>query len=221
MSSINNEQPIIWLVDENLDELRTYHKTLKKLMPTSVEVRDISAYPLLDDYLPILEEPRTACIITDQKLKVTGIATYTGIELAKFLRKINSKIPIYILTNFPDDEEFIGGEWSVEDIIKKSELNDEDERLILVARIQRHINVYEDIRGEREERFNYLLNKSLNSDLDNSELQELEALGLQRTAPNLTRELTQIKQMGEVVRAHEELMEQLKHYSHMEKDDAV
>ncbi len=69
----------------------------------------------------------------------TGIATYTGIELARDLRRINSKIPIYILTNYAD--EFVDGEWSVEDIAKGS-FRDDKQNEITSSRIIRRIDVY-------------------------------------------------------------------------------
>jgi len=192
------------------------------MMPESIEVRTIIAYKNLDDYLPLLNDPQTACIITDQKLKVTGIATYTGIELAEYLRAINTKIPIYILTNFADDsDEFIGGEWSVEDILRKDELSDVSKQKTLTARILRRIGVYEDILGEREEKFHTLLKKSMEGELENSELQELDELRLQKISPNLARELEQVIQMEQIVRAHEELMSRFQYHAQKEDGDVI
>ncbi|HYT41863.1 MAG TPA: hypothetical protein VEP90_05925 [Methylomirabilota bacterium] len=213
---------IIWLIDENRYELRTHRSILKRMMPESIEVRTIIAYKNLDDYLPLLNDPQTACIITDQKLKVTGIATYTGIELAEYLRAINTKIPIYILTNFADDsDEFIGGEWSVEDILRKDELSDVSKQKTLTARILRRIGVYEDILGEREEKFHTLLKKSMEGELENSELQELDELRLQKISPNLARELEQVIQMEQIVRAHEELMSRFQYHAQKEDGDVI
>ncbi len=181
------------------------------MMP-SVEVRAMEAYRQLDDYLPLLENPRTACIISDQRLKVTGIATYTGIELAEFLRDINPKIPIYILTNFAEEKgDFIGGEWTVEDIVRKSELTNEEESKVLAARILRRINIYEDIKSEREKKFHSLLMKSMNGELEDAELQELDELRLQKTSASLAKELTEIRQMEQIIKAQEDLIRRFEH----------
>jgi hypothetical protein len=218
----NNQRHIIWLIDEKERELNTHSNILRRIMPSSMEVRPIKPYRQIDESLTLLENPGTVCIITDQRLKDTGIATYTGIELAKFIRGVNSKIPVYILTNFADDkDEFMGDEWTVEDIIKKSEMNTEDGQEILKARILRRINIYEDVRDEREENFKALLRKSLDGELEEAELQELEELRLLRTSPTLARELSQIKQMGEIVKAHEEFMRQLKQSHQVEDNDVV
>lgn len=217
MLTTKNNQPIIWMIDENKDELRTHSRILKRILPQTIEVIPVEAYPHKDDYLRLLEDSRTVCIITDERLKVTGIATYTGIELAQFLRGINPKIPLYILTNFPSDDEFIGSEWSVEDIVQKSDLIDKEKQKILAARILRRIDVYEDILGEREARFNSLLKKSMHGELEDSELIVLDELKLQRTSASLAKELIQIRQMEQIVQAHEALMNRFKYF--IQKDD--
>jgi FixJ family two-component response regulator len=154
---------IIWLIDENENELRTYTRKLKRMMPDSVQINPVfPPYRKKEEYISVLNDPDTACIIIDQRLKDTGIATYTGIELAQYLRSINQKIPIYILTNYAEaEDEFAGGKWSVEDVIPKDALNNEEQLHTVEARIRRHINIYEDILNARAKRFNELLKKSL------------------------------------------------------------
>lgn len=215
MVDIHDEKPVIWLIDENKRELRSNQISLKRILPETLEIRAVLAYEKLDEYLPVLENKKTVCIITDQRLKVTGVATYEGIELAEFLRSINLKIPIYILTNFADDrDDFEDGEWTVEDIIRKSVLNNEAERKVLAARIMRRINLYEDIRSQREEKMQTLLEKSMNGNLDANELNELDQLGLIKNSASLAKELSQIQQMTEIAEAHEELMRRFEHLSH-------
>ena len=207
---VNGTKPVIWLIDDNKHELRTHYNIFKRMLP-SLQIKTIEAYQHLDDYLSILADENTACIITDQKLKVTGIANYTGIELAEFLRGINAKVPIYILTNFPDDkDEFEHGEWTVEDIISKSDLTQASERKILAARILRRINVYTDITEKRQVRMKDLLRKSMNGELDENELSEIDNLKLEKISASLAEELTQIRQMAQIAKAHEELMKEFK-----------
>ena len=137
------DKRIIWLIDEDEQQLKTYCNELKMNMPQAVQIETIfPPYRRKADYVStILENPDTACVIIDQRLKETGIATYTGIELAQYLRGINKKIPIYILTNFADEEdEFAGGKWSVEYIIPKEGLSDEEGARTAKARILRHID---------------------------------------------------------------------------------
>lgn len=218
----DGEKPIIWIIDENIHELNTHSNVFKRLMPSTVEIKPLEAYKHLDDYFSIIEDIRTSCIITDQKLQDAGTTDYTGIELAEFLRGINSKIPIYILTNFADDkDEFTGGEWSVEDIIRKSDLRNDEENNILKARILRRIDVYEDVRSKRDERLRTLIIKDMEGELVNVDSAELRELRLQKISPSLAKELTQIEQMEQVVKAHEELMNHFKHRTQKGKEDVI
>jgi DNA-binding NarL/FixJ family response regulator len=199
------DKHVIWFIDEDEHELRTFHRQLRSMMPENIEVVAIFPFPQKEEYLKILDAPDTSCLIIDQRLKNTGIAAYTGIELAQYLRGVNKKIPIYILTNFADDD-FSDGAWSVEEIISKSDLSDEASAKTVAARLLRHLSIYQDILAEREQRFNDLLKKSLNDELGGEELEELEALQLERTSTTLASELAQLKELELIVERHKQLM---------------
>jgi CheY-like chemotaxis protein len=200
-------QQIVWLIDENKQQLTTYRNILRRLLPKSVQVKAIEPLPKKEDYiLAVLENPLTACIIVDQKLKDTGIANYYGIELAKYLRGVNTKIPIYILTNYVNEQEqFVGAEWSVEDIISKRDMSDDEKLKILKARILRRINVYEDLLEEREHRFHDLLRKSLTDELSEEERFELQNLQFERTSVTLASELHQLDELERVVDKYKDI----------------
>lgn len=205
------DKHIIWFIDEDEHQRRTYYRELKRIMPESIQVEAMAPFRQKEDYLPLLANSRTAGLIIDQKLKDTGVATYMGIELAQYIRGINPKIPLYILTNFVhEDDEFTGGEWSVEDIIGKDQLNDDEQTRIIQARLLRRIDVYEDILSQREQRFRNLLKKSLHDDFGNEERQELEQLQLERTSVTLASELAELQQLDKLVKAHQELMATIK-----------
>lgn len=202
-----DDRPIVWLIDENEYELQTHQIVISRMLKGQVEVRQLQPTANLGDYMGLIQNSLTACVIIDQRLKEAGIAKYNGIDLALFLRGINPKLPIFILTNFADaEDEFAGGEWSVEDIIAKDSLTHADRRGVMAARILRRINVYGDILGQRETRFRELLKKSLESDLDTEEQAQLDELLFQRSAGILTEELKQIGRLQEVIEAHQALM---------------
>lgn len=203
---------IIWIIDENKNQLKTSMNAFKIMMPSSVEIETVfPPHRMKEEYIDsILANPNTACIIIDQKLKDTGITTYVGIELAQYLRGINTKIPIYILTNYVDEkDEFVGGEWSVEDILDKGMLSDE-RAAIIRARILRNIDVYEDMLDERTRRFNALLKKSLTEQLDDTEQKELETLQFERTSVTLASEFQQLTALEQIVNQHRALLEDFK-----------
>lgn len=215
------DKRIIWIIDENKSQLKTSVNLFKAIMPNSVEIRGIFPYRKKEEYVSsILDDHNTACIIIDQKLKDTGIATYTGIELAQYLRGINKKLPIYILTNYVDEkDEFIGGEWSVEDIIDKDILDDDERLEIMQARILRGIDVYEDLLNERAKRFESLLRKTLTDGLTDTEQSEFENLQLERTVVTLVSELSQLAELEEIVSQHRKFLNDFKGSSIKEDED--
>ena len=213
---------IIWLIDDDEEELTTYGNELKLDMSQEIQIKAILPYPRKIDYVStLLEDPDTACIIIDQKLKEKGPATYTGIELAQYLRRIKKKIPIYILTNFPhDQDEFAGGEWSVEDIISKGSFSDEEGAQTAKARIMRHMKVYGDILDERAKRFNELLKKSLDDSLNEAELDELAELQAERIAPTLAKDVEELQKLERIAKTNEKLIELLTQNEEEESTDA-
>ena len=212
---------IIWLIDDDEEELTAYGDELKLDMPQGIEIKAILPYPRKIDYVStLLEDPDTACIIIDQKLKEKGDATYSGIELAQYLRRINKKIPIYILTIFPDDKDFAGQEWNIEDIISKGSFRDEEGAQTAKARIFRHIDVYEDILDERAKRFNELLKKSLDDSLDEAELDELAELQAERIAPTLAKDVEELQKLERIAKTNEKLIELLTQNEEEESIDA-
>jgi len=197
-----NEQ-IIWLFDDDTRQLRTYKSLFERVLPKDAEVQIVEqkAFPHKEDYLDIIGNPNTGCLLIDQRLKERGEVDHTGIELASYLRAINNKLPIYILTNFADvPDEFTGGEWSVEDIIPKKEVGDPEKLRTIISRMLRRMRGYRDLIGDREKRFRYLLKKSLDEELNDLELQELGELKFFRTSAILASELPLQEQLKKILR---------------------
>lgn len=69
--------------------------------------------------------------------------------------------------------------------------------------------------------FRALILKNLNGVLENVELQELNELKLQKTSPVLAKELAQINQMEQIVKAHEELMSHFQHLTQKDGNDVI
>jgi hypothetical protein len=164
----------------------------------------------MQDYVKkVLSDKRTVAIIIDQKLKNTGKAHYTGTELAEYLRRINQKLPIYILTNYPED---IGSdeELNVEYILGKSDFADDVKANRNIARILRHIDTYTDILSERGQRFEKILEKSMKHKLNKDEYKELEQLKYIRLSSTLAGELERTQKLERTITANQKLLAQLK-----------
>ncbi|MBN1795911.1 MAG: hypothetical protein JW804_04500 [Sedimentisphaerales bacterium] len=200
---------IIWLIDEDEQQLKSYERELNSCLQGKAIVKALAPYPHRNDYIePVLNNPNTVSIILDQRLKDTGITDYQGIGLAQFLRSINTKLPIYILTNFSGDkDEFSEGEWSVENIIPKSDFADDSMKQAWAARILRHIDVYQDILMEREQKYHELLIKSMNETLSDEELNELNEIESFRISTVLASEIDKLNELESIVKKHKELID--------------
>lgn len=171
----------IYFVDEDEDQRETYSLMLQECFPKekeSVQVIGIEPKANVGDMSFLVEDKNVVAIILDEQLKESGVAQYFGIELASYLRSLNKKIPIYILTSFPQSEELIEGEMDVEDILSKQDLATKKDTV--GARILRRIDTYLEVYKSRDIRFELLLRKSIESSLSEKEFIELKELGYLR-----------------------------------------
>jgi hypothetical protein len=200
---------IVWFVDENENQSRTYTRQLRRILPTSVKVeRLFPPYPEKKDYVSLVNNPETVCLILDQRLRDSNIATYTGIELAQYIRAINSKLPIYILTNYEDiRDEFTSGEWSVENVIPKDIFNNDSELSIFKARLIRRLDVYEDLLDARSQRFHHLLRQRVNNELTEEEEAEFNELQLDRFAITEVNDFSKSHDLNRLISTNRELID--------------
>lgn len=174
----------IYFVDEDDDQRETFSLMLQACFPDNAQspkVFGVEPRPEVGDMRFLVEDKDVVTIVLDEQLKDSGVATYFGIELAEYLRGLNKKIPIYMLTSYPESEELVEGEMKVEDILSKQDLPARKE--VVGARILRRIDNYLDITTEREARFELLLRKSFSEELEGNEASEFEELGYLRSAP--------------------------------------
>lgn len=183
---------VIYFVDEDPSARRANVRALTTLLDNP-EVKIIAQEPLrtFADYDPLMAHPATAAFILDQRMKGSGIVTYNGTDLAKHLRGIDGKMPIYILTSYSDDkQDFAGSEYLVEYILSKEDINVSTSReaKIVKARLLRHLDVFNDVRAEQEQRFHDLLLKSLHEPLTPEEQHDMDQIEGETTAPILAAE---------------------------------
>ena len=201
---------VIWLIDENETELRTFQRELANRLGGNVKVEATAPYSKMQDYVKkALSDEKTVGIIIDQRLKNTGKAHYNGTELAEYLRGINPKLPIYILTNYPADL-CSDEESNVEYILGKEDFKNDAKANTIAARILRHIDTYTDILSERGQRFKELLEKSMKHKLARDEYDELEKLKYIRLSPILAGELEKAQKLEQTISANQKLLAQLK-----------
>jgi CheY-like chemotaxis protein len=197
------DKQTVYLIDEDQEELSTNRRMLESVFEDT-PLRFDAMMPLkrLADYNKLLVKRDTVAFVIDQKLRTSGEVSYQGIDLASHLRSINTKLPIYILTNYPNDHELRGAkEPTVEDIIDKGDITypKKAPALRFKARFLRRLDGYRDLLSQRESRFHGLLQKSLQNRLNKNEADELASLQSERLMPTQAAELEDIAKLDKTI----------------------
>jgi hypothetical protein len=180
---------VVLYIDEEQSALDAYGTVLRRQLPADLEVvceKPSQTLPQMLKHLTGMRDKLTS-IILDEHLEVAGTADYIGSDLANAYRQIDNKIPIYILSNHP--EEIDSNLQSVEYVLSKDDFADGGSALdSATKRITRHINAYGEIVSEREQRFVELLRKYVTSEITQDESAEFDELKLWREAPTAIEE---------------------------------
>jgi len=203
------EEQTVYLVDDDAKELRANRRDLETIFEGSpVRFKGVQPFKQLTEYDSLLPRSDTAAFLIDQRLQVSGVVTYSGIELASHLRSISTKLPIYILTNYGTDPGVLANEQTIEEIIEKDDLtNPHDHKAVrFKARFLRRLQGFRDVLTAREQRFRDLLMKSLKENLSASEKEELENLESERLLPVHSAELKEIDAMENTIQELQKLL---------------
>ena len=175
---------VIYFVDEDAPARRANLRDLNNLLDNpEIKIFDMAPLRSFAEYDGLVASSETAAFILDQRMKAA--VSYNGTDLAAYLRRVDPKVPIYILTGYADQkDDFLGSEYLVEYIIGKAEIEDPNSNAakIVKARLLRHLEVFNDVRDAREQRFHDLLIKSSRETLSPDEERELRQLEGERIA---------------------------------------
>lgn len=194
----------IIFIDDDSDIRATYELSMQMMFEEEFEIVCLDAEPSLAEMMQVLDGiPDKVTYFIDEKLKHSGIASYTGTELVECIRVIDSKVPIYILTSFSDEiEQYLG---DIEFVIDKNDWESDEEEENLKKRFLRHINTYKDIKSEQAKRFDELLEKSIFSTLSEVEIEEFNTLNLGRSKKIADERLISDESLAELKGASDEL----------------
>lgn len=203
------KRTVIYFFDEQDTSRRSNARVLKALIDdTSIQVEALEPYAAFADYAPLIADPKTAAFILDQRMKGSGKVAYNGTELASYIRSIDGKIPVYILTSYADSsEDFDGWRHLVDDILAKSSIEDTETAKIIKARLRRHLQVFNDVRDDQEQRFHDLLVISLKRPLTDEEQIEMDNLEGETTAPILAAERTKARALETSIKSLRTLLD--------------
>lgn len=205
---MDSPKKVLW-IDEEQMALDTYREFFERVFGDEFEI--IPEMPLeeIGDMVDrIQKEEYLVALILDQRLKSAGTAKYTGIELADAVRRIYSKIPIYILTNYQDDideQDY----FQVEYILEKDFMHNDNYLNALSARVRRHANIYKDIISNREERFDELLRKSVAGTLVGDEIKEFTNLDFSRSKKVIAEEEPWAIKLKQELDEHQNLLKEI------------
>lgn len=194
----------IIFIDDDSDIRATYKLSMSIMFSEEFEIVCLDVEPSLDAMIQVLNKiPDKVTYFIDEKLKHSGIASYTGVELVEKIRMFDSKIPIYILTSYSDEiDKYLG---DIEFVIDKNDWDLEEDEGNLTKRFIRHINTYKDIKSQQAKRFEFLLEKSIFYTLSEKELEEFKVLDLSRMKNISSEGIISDESLSELKAASDEL----------------
>jgi hypothetical protein len=171
-------------IDEEPRARALYGRRLQQCIGDEVAVVSIDPEQALDAMVKTIEDSANlVSVVIDQKLTAAGTAGYLGTDLVEKLRLSDHLMPIYILTNYVGDVDVnLGG---IEYVLSKDDLSSTEKLATIGTRIRRHINIFQQILGKRELRFEELLRKRFGSELTDLEIAEYTELKYQREKKGL------------------------------------
>jgi hypothetical protein len=192
-------------IDEEPRARDLLSRRLIRAVGTDIEVRAIEPERTLDAMMERIQAAdNLVSVIVDQKLTAAGTADYVGTELVAKIRMIDSMLPLYILTNYADDINAYLPD--IEYVLSKDDLQDEEKLNAIGIRIRRHVNVFQQITGKRELRFEQLLRKGFEAELTAEENSEFGELKYQRERKNVASHLFENDHLKQKMSAAEAML---------------
>ncbi|EID4374650.1 TPA: response regulator [Vibrio vulnificus] len=194
----------IIFIDDDQQIRDTYKDSMEFMFDDEFEIVCLDVKDNLGEMMQVLDNyPDAVLYFVDENLKLSGVATYSGIELIDEIRKINTKVPIYILTSSAGEvDQYLG---NIEFVIDKNDWEDEEREKDLKQRFYRHIDTYKDIKSKQAQRFDKLFEKSLFESLTDDEVKEFKTLNLGRSKTLADERLISEESISELNAASDEL----------------
>ena len=197
-------------IDDDKDARETYAYFLEKLFGDEFTLNSLEPNFEIEKMLEVVSNFNgVVAYILDEKLNHLGKANYLGQQLASRLRDIDTKVPIYIMTAYKNEFTNDYEPSSVEFVIDKDAISDRKASESISTKFKRHQNTYSDIQSERAQRLDYLLRRSLDGDIDESEKVELDQINFYRTKTINLSEVTMVKELEKIVGESENALSEI------------
>lgn len=204
--AIRNE---VIYIDDREDSRITLVSYLQRAFGDEAKIVAVGPKPTLQEMTKSLSENwRIGAIITDERLNESGEADFTGQELCRALRQMYPKLPIYILTAYPNS--VFNEKYTIESILSKAHLEDEDgERFKeFSTRARRYLGTFDDIMSEREEEYTSLLREHAAGTIKVSDKERLAKISAELFKPVAYEEIIDPKLTAQLVK-QEKLLEEI------------
>lgn len=204
---------LIYYLDDQPSQRQMLEWDLKSLFAGNFAIEGLPLYSDKADYHKYLDDHGVAGVLVDQRLNETGeITTYTGLDLAKYLRSLYPEMPIYLVTGFDPDEQIKGADsGSVEAVVLKSELRTNTPAAEgFKQRFLRHVGRYQEALTARQKRFRELLGKSVRDEITPEEKAELATLEAARLLPTQAEDDAVLNKLQSQVGVVEQLLQKLR-----------
>jgi hypothetical protein len=202
-------KPQVLYIDEEPMALRVMGKRLQRAFGPEVTITPILPEATISLMTQKIESfAPLVSVVIDQKLNAAGGPSYVGTELANAIRRMDHKMPIYILTNVADDVN--PNLADVEYILSKDDMSDDTQLEAVGARLRRHINVFQDLLSAREVRFEELLRRGYEGPLNKEDEEEFRSLSFQRERQIVVTELLESVDLNKKLDAAEKTLAEIK-----------
>lgn len=176
----------IAIVDDNKDQRETNTIRLKlflKDLHSKIEVSDIFPFEKFSDYYGYIESENIIALVIDEKLYNDSQldkapVEYNGSDLVGYIRERYKNIPIFTLTNFPDDPNLQDNIYEYDYIFSKKEFAI-NQVIIINRACQRYL---EDNQKELSQ-VNDLTRKIASGKGDPNDIERLKALQIKLSIP--------------------------------------
>ncbi|MBE2213969.1 MAG: hypothetical protein IAE82_08870 [Opitutaceae bacterium] len=204
---------LIYYLDDQPSQRQMLEWDLKSLFADRFTIEGLPLHPDKADYHKYLDDHEVAGVLVDQRLNETGeITTYTGLDLAKYLRGVYPEMPIFLVTGFDPDEQIKSADsGSVEAVVFKFELRTNTPAAEgFKQRFLRHVGRYQEALTVRQKRFRELLGKSVRDEITPEEKTELAALEAARLLPTQAEDDAVLNKLQSQVGVVEQLLQKLR-----------
>ncbi len=143
--------PVIGLIDDRKDLRETLRRQIQIALPDKWKCISSEPLPEIVNYSSWINKNNIAVLILDERLNeqtpnAKPNVGYYGHDIVDFIRKRSPAIPIYIISNYVNDEAIIRRFSAVEEIISRTDFTNQKMEYVqrMIRSAQKYVDTYQD-----------------------------------------------------------------------------